>query len=169
MLVCRTTNTQKRLQLGCHLRKGQRVGLRAWNDHDISVWYDTRSSHTEEFAQSSFHTISDHSLPEPTGHRNAQPGPATAGWRADHDKMGAVPALTSTLQREKISAGQQTSGFGQPVRPTAGSQPRASFGGIVTVRRLRPLARRLLMTARPAAVLMRTRKPCVRLRRRLLG
>lgn len=38
-----------------------------------------------------------------------------------------------------------------------------------TVSRLRPLARRRLRTSRPFLVLMRTRKPCVRLRRLLLG
>jgi hypothetical protein len=38
-----------------------------------------------------------------------------------------------------------------------------------TVRRLRPLARRRLRTSRPFFVLMRTRKPCVRFRRRRLG
>jgi len=37
------------------------------------------------------------------------------------------------------------------------------------VRRLRPLARRALMTLRPPSVAMRARNPCVRLRLRLLG
>lgn len=37
------------------------------------------------------------------------------------------------------------------------------------VRRLRPFARRALMTLRPPSVAMRARKPCVRLRLRLLG
>ena len=36
-------------------------------------------------------------------------------------------------------------------------------------RRARPLARRFLSTARPARVLIRARKPCLRARRRLLG
>ena len=36
-----------------------------------------------------------------------------------------------------------------------------------TARRLRPLARRALITARPPRVFMRTRKPCVRARRTL--
>jgi hypothetical protein len=36
-------------------------------------------------------------------------------------------------------------------------------------RRARPLARRDLSTARPARVLIRARKPCLRARRRLLG
>ena len=38
-----------------------------------------------------------------------------------------------------------------------------------TVRRLRPLARRAFNTCRPAFVAIRARKPCVRLRFRLLG
>src|SRR5690606_32977233 len=38
-----------------------------------------------------------------------------------------------------------------------------------TARRLRPLARRALMTARPPRVFMRTRKPWVRARRVLEG
>jgi len=38
-----------------------------------------------------------------------------------------------------------------------------------TATRLRPLARRALMTARPAAVFMRDRKPCVFLRRVVEG
>jgi hypothetical protein len=38
-----------------------------------------------------------------------------------------------------------------------------------TVRRLRPLARRRFRTSRPFFVAMRTRNPCVRLRRRRFG
>lgn len=37
--------------------------------------------------------------------------------------------------------------------------------GVQTARRLRPLARRLLMTLRPPRLFMRTRKPWVRARR----
>jgi len=40
---------------------------------------------------------------------------------------------------------------------------------LLTVRRLRPFARRRLRTRRPFFVLMRTRNPCVRLRWRVLG
>ena len=43
------------------------------------------------------------------------------------------------------------------------------FGGIVTVRRLRPLSRRRFSTFRPLGVCILARKPCVRFRRRLLG
>jgi hypothetical protein len=38
-----------------------------------------------------------------------------------------------------------------------------------TVRRFRPFARRRFRTRRPFLDFMRTRKPCVRRRRRLLG
>lgn len=59
-------------------------------------------------------------------------------------------------------------------RPTGSSrQPRRAGPGPEaydeTVRRLRPLARRRLRTSRPFFVLMRTRNPCVRLRRRRFG
>ena len=40
---------------------------------------------------------------------------------------------------------------------------------LYTAKRFLPLARRRFRTSRPFFVLMRTRKPCVRLRRRLLG
>ncbi len=43
------------------------------------------------------------------------------------------------------------------------------FGGMLTVNRLRPLARRRFSTCRPPGLAMRVRKPCVRFRRRLLG
>src|SRR5216683_7728628 len=44
-----------------------------------------------------------------------------------------------------------------------------SAHSLLTVRRLRPFARRRLRTRRPFFVLMRTRNPCVRLRWRVLG
>jgi hypothetical protein len=46
---------------------------------------------------------------------------------------------------------------------------RGCLGGTETVRRLRPLARRRLITARPPGVAMRSRNPCVLFRRLLLG
>jgi hypothetical protein len=40
---------------------------------------------------------------------------------------------------------------------------------LLTVSRFRPFARRRFKTRRPFFVLMRTRKPCVRARRRVFG
>ena len=48
-------------------------------------------------------------------------------------------------------------------------RPTAQLAYYDTVSRLRPLARRRLRTVRPFLVAIRTRKPCVRRRRRVLG
>jgi hypothetical protein len=56
--------------------------------------------------------------------------------------------------------------------PSLDAHPRTADGtgtSTHTLRRRLPLSRRLCRTARPARVLMRTRNPCVLLRRRLLG
>jgi hypothetical protein len=49
-------------------------------------------------------------------------------------------------------------------RQIAGPEARAGRYSLLTVRRLRPFARRRLSTSRPFFVLMRTRNPCVFLR-----
>lgn len=54
-----------------------------------------------------------------------------------------------------------------PPQPISGGQH--EYTGGQALRRARPLARRAEMIARPARVRMRSRKPCVLARRRLLG
>jgi hypothetical protein len=56
---------------------------------------------------------------------------------------------------------------GEPLSPTKPVSQDASrcLAGVQTAKRARPFARRALITARPPRVFMRTRKPCVRLRR----
>ena len=49
------------------------------------------------------------------------------------------------------------------------SQLRAPVYSLLTVSRFRPFARRRFNTNRPFFVLIRTRNPCVRLRRRVFG
>src|SRR6185295_7065940 len=61
-----------------------------------------------------------------------------------------------------------------PVKQALASRKRRRGGRALparhqTLRRLRPFWRRRASTARPRRVRIRTRKPCVRLRRRLLG
>ena len=68
---------------------------------------------------------------------------------------------------------------GPPLDSLTGTQGRSRGGrptevpGVIhsddTVRRFRPLARRRFNTRRPFLVFIRTRKPCVRRRRRVLG
>jgi hypothetical protein len=62
--------------------------------------------------------------------------------------------------------------FSTPVHPLRGTQTRRRVHTIyseLTVRRFRPLARRRFSTRRPFFVLIRTRNPCVRTRRRRFG
>jgi hypothetical protein len=62
-----------------------------------------------------------------------------------------------------------------PANPLVGPESHVAFSGwaesysLLTVRRLRPLARRRLSTKRPFFVLIRTRNPWVRLRCRVFG
>ena len=69
------------------------------------------------------------------------------------------------IDPQEISAapdvlGRPEATHGRPGRP--GYSP-------LTVRRFRPFARRRFRTIRPFLVLIRTRKPCARRRRRLFG
>jgi hypothetical protein len=59
-------------------------------------------------------------------------------------------------------------GWHLPARGSGAPVRRRSYSDD-TVSRLRPFARRRFRTSRPFLVLMRTRKPCVRLRRRRFG
>ena len=88
----------------------------------------------------------------------------------NHDEVrnGLPPSLA--LERQELVS------LAQPVlrRKALRAAParRSQFGclgGIETVRRLRPLARRRFRTCFPPGVAIRARKPCVRLRRLLLG
>jgi len=57
-----------------------------------------------------------------------------------------------------------------PFVRTESGRSRHSHGySLLTVKRLRPFARRRLRTRRPFLVLIRTRNPCVPARRRLFG
>ena len=89
--------------------------------------------------------------------------------RAEHyNKMGRVITL-SFLPDSLIFAGST-----DPAQPGEGlftvhSMIRRYLLEIVAASRLRPLARRRLITFAPALVRIRLRKPCVRLRQILLG
>ena len=87
----------------------------------------------------------------------------------DNDEVTALPSLPRLLDSEKLSTNAEAGRFRKSVPAVLGGQRRACFGGIKTLNRLRPFARRRLMTARPPAALIRTRKPCVRFRLVLLG
>lgn len=96
-----------------------------------------------------------------------------SGGEGSCENDEARPGLSPTpiLQGNEIRALPNVQSFGKPLVPNrleVVAHP-GCFGGIETVRRLRPLARRRAKMARPAAVAMRLRKPCLRKRLRLLG
>ena len=116
---------------------------------------------TENLSYQSFSTISAHRAAEFLCRRNAQPA---RGELVGPDKQRAVAAVNSRAGFINFLK------IGVPAKPLA----RAKFQqpvrySLLTVRRFRPLARRRFSTRRPFFVLMRTRNPCVRLRRRVFG
>jgi hypothetical protein len=58
--------------------------------------------------------------------------------------------------------------LGTPANPFGWAKARIAYSPL-TVRRFLPFARRRFNTRRPFLVLIRTRKPCVRFRRREFG
>ena len=83
--------------------------------------------------------------------------------------MAALASRPRLLDSEELSTNAKAGRFRKSVPAVLGGQRRACFGGITTLNSLRPFARRRLMTARPPAALIRTRKPWVRFRLVLLG
>ena len=122
---------------------------------------------SEKFSNPAFESISANSITNLATHGYTQAGvvPTRAG---NHNKMCRVIAL-SFLPGPLIFAGPT-----DPVRPGEGLftfhlMVRCYLLEIVAAKRLRPLARRRLITFAPALERIRLRKPCVRLRLILLG
>jgi hypothetical protein len=124
----------------------------------------------EDLSYQPFSAIPLDRIPQLSGGHDTQPrDPAVVGG----DEDGQIPALGPERQIENAGefvAAPNPAGF----REALGAHTRLAGSWAVryeeeTVRRLRPLARRRFRTSRPFLVAMRTRNPCVRLRRRRLG
>jgi len=101
-------------------------------------------------------------------------GDAEAGGRSlrlacDHDEVRKADPPSVALQRQVLMALAQPEAGRKVLAAFAGRTQDGCLGGIETVNRLRPLARRRLITCCPPGVAMRARNPCVRFRRLLLG
>ena len=137
------------------------------NDQHVERRSQRRAMAAEEFAHQAADAVARRRVPNLAAGCDAK-----ARWRLlsvtdDHDEMrdGLTPPLA--LQRQELVSLAQAELRRKALRPI-----RAQFGclgGIETVNRLRPLARRRLRTSCPPGVLIRARNPCVRLRRLLLG
>lgn len=115
----------------------------------------------EKFARHAFHPVArDGGFYRGLGHREAQTRiPALIAAR--HDLQGIVPGATGVLEYAPV--------LFWLIQPAAARVTRARQNVVYALRRLRPLARRALITARPPGVAMRARKPWVRLRLIMLG
>jgi len=164
-----SSNEEGPLQLLGHLDKLKGICTYFGNNQDILGRGYIYLARAKELSQYSFHAIPHDRFAKAACDCDTEPGPPPWRGGAHHHEMGTVSPLPTLLQREKLPAYQQTRGLGERIALPLRIQRCACLGGIETVKRLRPLARRRLRTARPAAVLIRVRNPCVRLRRRLLG
>jgi hypothetical protein len=136
-------------------------------DHeDILWWHDLILATTEELAHQPSHPVANHRPADLPAGGNTEPrDPIVTSLRDDH-KTGTRPATADPLQAEKLGA------LANPMclrESLVVARLQGCFGGMLTVSRLRPLARRRFSTCRPVGVAMRALNPCVRLRRRLLG
>ncbi len=90
--------------------------------------------------------------------------------RHKHEEVTGVVFLSPTLDAKKLPSLAQPQPTRESLRLHRGKAAVESYlEPQLTVRRLRPLRRRLARTLRPFFVAMRARKPCVRLRRVLCG
>jgi hypothetical protein len=127
-------------------------------DDDIKPWRDVVV--TENLSYESFSSISSNGSAQLFRGRDAQPSDRAMIGQDEHGRVAAVDPGTALVDFLKLGA-------------TADAlmlpEPRQMVYSLLTVRRLRPFARRRLSTSRPFFVLIRTRNPCVFARWRLLG
>jgi|SoiMethySBSTD1v2_1073268.scaffolds.fasta_scaffold925820_1 hypothetical protein len=134
----------------------------------------------ENLSNQSLSSVSDDGVPELPAGDDPQPDETgSVGCRDDGD-VAPLNANSAGEGLLEVLPAQDASRFRQSLRRHArksarpGSATRRRTGGRVydadeTVSRFRPFARRRFNTSRPFFVLMRTRKPWVRRRRRRLG
>lgn len=141
------------------------------NDDDVEPRRDLIT--TENLSNQSFGAISYNGSAEFSGGRNPQPARPSPGTLVGEDENRAVSA--ADLDPEVVNPLEilpATNAFGR-VEPHGGvvhlAGNCARYDSELTVRRFRPFARRRFRTRRPFFVLIRTKKPWVRLLWRRLG
>jgi hypothetical protein len=133
--------------------------------HDNNVKPGGNLVAAENLANQALGSVSLDRSPEFPGRRDTQatrsPGAVSQNEQGGKSTLYTYSSLVNVLE----------------LRPAPDALPRAKTSGparrpcysLLTDRRLRPLARRLLRTRRPFFVAMRTRNPCARTRWRLFG
>jgi hypothetical protein len=118
------------------------------NDHDVEPRGDFVS--TKNLSNQSFRSVSLDRSTDLPGRRDPEPSHAPIVGQEKDRAVAAVEANASLVDLLKLRTPPDVLGW-------------MEFQGysLLTVRRLRPLARRRFSTRRPFFVLMRTRNPCV--------
>lgn len=140
------------------------------NDQHVERRRQLDAMAAEEFAHQSADAVACRRATDLAASGDAEARRRMVSVTDDHDEVrdGLTPPLA--LQRQELVSLAQAELRRKALRPIrARGAQFGCLGGIETVNRLRPLARRRLMTACPPGVLIRARNPCVRLRRLLLG
>jgi hypothetical protein len=117
---------------------------------------------TENLSNQSFSSIPLHCPAQFSRGGYSEPSGCEAVGQDEEGAVAAVNLIAPLVNALEIS---------RPANPFMARETRhCRFDySLLTVKRLRPFARRRFRTKRPFLVLIRTRNPCVRLRRRVFG
>jgi hypothetical protein len=118
------------------------------NDDDVESLRDLVP--TKYLSNQSFSFVSLHRAADFSRRRNPEPSHARVPWQDEHRAVAAMEANAPLVYLLEFSPAADMFGWTEP----------QSYS-LLTVRRLRPFARRRFNTRRPFFVLMRTRNPCV--------
>ena len=147
------------LQEGAELaREAVEGGIKkfaAWNNDDIQT--RGRFLVLEQFPHSALGAVSHDGAADFPRRRNPEPGHRFAGRPGEDRHKPPVDASAGLVSLLKVSPPANVLGRPEGHRSSE------------TVRRLRPLARRRFNTCCPSLVAIRTKNPCVFLRRRVFG
>lgn len=127
------------------------------NDDNIEPRRDLVT--TKNLSYQSLGAVSLDGAPELSCRGNAKTRHVPAVGQHEHCTVAPAEANATLVNLPKLRTTMNTL-----VRP----KPSRRYS-LLTVRRFRPFARRRLRTSRPFLVLIRTRNPCVRFLRRVLG
>ena len=131
--------------------KGAQAGVEKFalrNHHDVESRGDVVS--TKDLSNQSFSSVSLNRAADLPGRRDPEPSHASLVGQEKDRAVAAMEANPPLVDLLELRTPADVFGWTEP----------QSYS-LLTVRRLRPLARRRFSTRRPFFVLMRTRNPCV--------
>src|SRR6185295_15187737 len=132
-------------------------------------WRALRRAHPENLTNPPFGAVSDDGPPHFAGRNDAEPIPAQVIGGRHQRKEASGNAAPAALHAIELISRPEPCRATKLHRHSAERPPEPECQDVETVSRFRPFARRRLSTMRPFLVLMRTRNPWVRRRRRRLG